>query len=62
MKASLRTLGIAGSNSESGLFWVGKGAGPKSRGLEKGSGPKSAKHPKGRSGFWGLTPFPNPES
>ncbi len=28
---------------------------------EKGSGPKSAKHPKGRSGFWHLTPFPNPQ-
>jgi hypothetical protein len=25
---------------------------------EKGSDPNSAKHPKGRSGYWGLTPFP----
>jgi phosphinothricin acetyltransferase len=24
---------------------------------EKGSDPNSAKHPKGRSGYWGLTPF-----
>ncbi len=27
---------------------------------EKGSDTKSAKHPKGRSGFWCWTPFPNP--
>ncbi len=27
-------------------------------GREKGSHTKSAKHPKGRSGFWCLTPFP----
>ena len=26
--------------------------------LEKGSVPNSAKHAKGRSGYWGLTPFP----
>jgi predicted RND superfamily exporter protein len=24
---------------------------------KKGSGPNSAEHPKGRSGYWGLTPF-----
>ncbi len=27
---------------------------------KRGSGPQSAKHPKGRSGFWDLTPFPTP--
>lgn len=26
---------------------------------EKGSDPNTAKHPTGRSGYWGLTPFPN---
>ncbi len=29
-------------------------------GREKGAGTKSAKHPKGRAGFWYLTPFPSP--
>ncbi|MCF7962717.1 MAG: glycosyltransferase family 4 protein [Pirellula sp.] len=28
--------------------------------MEKGSDPNSAKHAKGRSGYWGLTPFPRP--
>ena len=32
-----------------------RGQGPK-----KGSGTKSAKHPKGRAGFWFLTPFSAP--
>ena len=27
---------------------------------KKGSDTKSAKHPKGRSGFWCLTPFSRP--
>ena len=27
----------------------------------KGSGTNSAKHPKGRSGYWCLTPFPRPK-
>jgi hypothetical protein len=27
-------------------------------GEEKGSDPNSAQHPQGRTGFWGLTPFP----
>jgi len=31
---------------------------PQADGREKGSGTKSAKHPKGRSGFWYLSPFP----
>jgi len=29
-------------------------------GGKRGSGTKSAKHPKGRSGFWYLTPFFQP--
>jgi glycosyltransferase involved in cell wall biosynthesis len=29
--------------------------------LEKGADPNSVKHPKGRSGYWGLTPFPKDE-
>ena len=37
---------------------IGMPVGPASReGPKKGSGTKSAKHPKGRSGFWFLTPF-----
>ncbi len=29
---------------------------------EKGSDPNSAKHPSGRSGYWGLTPFRDKQS
>jgi serine/threonine protein kinase len=34
----------------------------KAEDLEKGSDPNCAKHPQGRSGNWGLTPFPEEEN
>ncbi len=62
-KGYAKTTGLVGGppsetrrcqNGSSGVDRVAFG------GLGKGSGPKSAKHPKGRSGFWDLTPFPPP--